>query len=243
MDIKIRNRQDITIIDLELSEIDYKSTSILTDRLLSLIKDEGVHNIAINLEKISWLTSSGIGALLNIRKTVNKQEGELCLFNINQQVLESIRVLMIDRILPVFDNEDKAIEYLKTSPWNKTDKIYEIRRFGDVIVIDIKEKQVDLQNSGDLENKSIELIEKDSISKLAFNFEKVSFITSSGIGALLSIYNFASNNNANICLFNLNTDIMEALEISMVDKILNIAKDEISAIETLHEVSNYNLEH
>ena len=233
MDIKIRTRTDVTIIDLDGTEIDHKNTSQLNDKILSLIKDEGIQNIALNLEKISWLTSSGIGALLNIRKTINKANGELCIFNINSQVLESIKVLMIDRILPVFNTEDEAIEYLKTTPWNKSEKIYEIREIEDIRIIDIKEPQLDLQNSGDIETKCYEIIEKDGINKLGINFEKVTFITSSGIGALLSIYNCTNNNNTQMCIYNVCNDILEALEISMVDKILNIVSDEEEALEML----------
>ena len=74
MEIKIRSRKDITIIDLEGTEIDHKNTSYLSEKILALINEESIQNIALNLEKISWLTSSGIGALLNIRKTINKAE-------------------------------------------------------------------------------------------------------------------------------------------------------------------------
>lgn len=237
MEIKIRTRNDITIVDLDGNEIDHKNTSTLSDRLLKLIKEEGIHNIALNLEKVTWLTSSGIGALLNIRKTINKVDGELCIYNINQQVLESIKVLMIDRILPVFNNEEEAINYLKTTPWNKTEKVFEVRTVNEIYIIDIKEQQLDLQNSGDIESKCLELIEKEGIIKLGLNFASVSFITSSGIGALLSIYNCATNKRANMCIFNVCQDIMEALEISMVDKILSIADDEESLIEVLNTQS------
>lgn len=234
MEIKIRSRKDITIIDLEGTEIDHKNTSYLSERILALINEESIQNIALNLEKISWLTSSGIGALLNIRKTINKADGELCIYNINPQVLESIKVLMIDRILPVFNNEEDAIKYLKTTPWNKIEKIYELRQIEDISFIDIKEKQLDLQNSGDIESKCLELIEHEHITKIAINFEMVTFITSSGIGALLSIFNCTNNNDAKMCLYNVCQDILEALEISMVDKILNIAKDEKEAINQLN---------
>ncbi|MEW5821869.1 MAG: STAS domain-containing protein [Cyanobacteriota bacterium] len=234
MDIKIRSRQDITIIDFEGTEIDHKNTSFLSEKILSLIKEEEVKNIALNLEKISWLTSSGIGALLNIRKSINKADGELCIFNINPQVLESIKVLMIDRILPVFNDEEEAVDYLKSTPWSKAEKVYEVRKLNGISLIDIKEQQLDLQNSGDIESKCLELVEKEKIEKIAINFEKVSFITSSGIGALLSIYNCTTNNNAKMCVYNLCQDILEALEISMVDKILNIVSDEKSAIELLN---------
>lgn len=234
MEIKIRTRQDITIIDLDGNEIDHKNTSYLSEKILSLIKEEGIQNIGLNLEKVSWLTSSGIGALLNIRKSINKADGELCIYNINPQVLESIKVLMIDRILPVFNNEEEAVNYLKATPWSKAEKVYELRSINkDIIIIDIKEPQLDLQNSGDIESKCIELIEKEGKDKIGINFEKVSFITSSGIGALLSIYNCANNNNAKLCIYNVCQDILEALEISMVDKILTIATDEKAAQEAL----------
>lgn len=236
MEIKIRSRKNITIIDLFGSEIDHKNTSLLTEKLLNLINNEGIQYIALNMENISWLTSSGIGSLLNIRKSINKADGELCIFNINPQVLDSIRVLMIDRILPVFNNEDEAIEYLETTPWNKGEKIYEERQVEDIYILDINEKQVDLQNSGDIETRCQELISKENVKKVAINFEKVSFITSSGIGALLSVYNCATNYNAQMCIYNLSKDIIEALEISMVDKILNIASNEKDAIALLNEI-------
>jgi anti-anti-sigma factor len=235
MDLKIRQRNNITIIDIEGNEIDHKNTSLLSEKISDLIKEESIQNIALNLENISWLTSSGIGTLLNIRKHLNKLDGELCLFNINPQVLDSIKVLMIDRILPVFPGEDEAVEYLKTTPWSKSEKIFEVIEHDDIRIIEIKEKQVDLQNSGEIESKCIELIENEGIKKLGLDFTNVTFITSSGIGTLLSIYNCSNNNNASMCLFNINRDIQEALEISMVDKILNIESSKDDAIRHLNE--------
>jgi anti-anti-sigma factor len=230
MDLKIRTKTNFTIIDIQGSEIDHKNASLLSEKISELINQEGIQTIALNLENVSWLTSSGIGTLLNIRKHLNKNDGELCIYNINPQVLDSIKVLMIDRILPVFHDEAAAVEYLKSTPLSKGEKVYEVREKDDIVLVDIKEKQVDLQNSGEIESICIEIIEKENNKYLGLNFEKVTFITSSGIGTLLSIYNCANNNEAQICIYNVNQDIMEALEISMVDKILNIEPDEDAAI-------------
>jgi len=234
MEIKVRNQNKITLIDLEGTELDHKTTNSLLEKLSNFIENDKTLFIAVNFEKITWLTSSGIGALLNIRKNLNKDNGELCLYNINKNVLESIKVLMIDRILPVYNSEEDAIEYLKNSPTNKVQKIYEVRKIDDeTYIIDVKEKQIDLQNAGEIEIKSIELIEQVQAKNIIINFEKVTFITSSGIGALLSIYNCANNNDAQFCIYNVNSDIMEALSISMVDRILNITETENEAIDLL----------
>lgn len=234
MKIKVRNRNEITIIDLEGTELDHKTTNTLMEKISTFIYEEKILFIAVNFEKVTWLTSSGIGALLNIRKGLNKDNGELCLYNINKSVLESIKVLMIDRILPVYNSEDNAIEYLKNAPVNKAEKVYNVRQRDDeTFVIEVKEKQVDLQNAGEIETKSIELIEEHNVKNILINFEKVTFITSSGIGALLSIYNCANNNDAQLCIYSINPDIMEALSISMVDRILNVASTEEEAVDLL----------
>lgn len=233
MEIRLRTRKNITIIDLITSEIDYKNTSVLSDRIIALIKEDGVRKIALNLEEVSWLTSSGVAALINIRKVINSYDGDFCIYNINNQILDSTKVLMIDRILPVFNSEPEAIDYLVTSSWHKSKQIFDIKDVEDVKVISLKDKQLDLQNAGSLETKATELIEKENIGKIIINLADVKFITSSGIGSLLSIYNVATNNNAKLCLCCISSDIMEALSISMVDKILTIRDNESVALQYL----------
>lgn len=89
--------------------------------------------------------------------------------------------------------------------------------------------ELDQKNVEGLRYKIMELIEKYNIKYLVFNFQKLSFMDSSGIGFIIGRYNYLKKINGSIILCNLNTQIRRLVMLSGLARICQLRKDEEEA--------------
>ncbi len=75
--------------------------------------------------------------------------------------------------------------------------------------------------------KIIELIEKYRIKNVVFNFRKLKFMDSSGIGFIIGRYNFLKKNNGKVFICSMNDQIRRIVLLSGLSKICVIKEDEI----------------
>lgn len=89
--------------------------------------------------------------------------------------------------------------------------------------------ELDQKNVENLRYKMIELIDKYHIKHLVFNFKKLLFMDSSGIGFIIGRYNTIKKNNGSIILCNLNEQIKRLVMLSGLSRICEMKKDEEDA--------------
>jgi len=92
-------------------------TQILADRaegfrtrLLAAVPAEG-GRVAVDLRKVDFLDSAGLGALVSLLKAV-RPEGELVLFGARPSVREILRLTHLDSVFPCEDDEAGALALL-----------------------------------------------------------------------------------------------------------------------------------
>lgn len=73
-------------------------------------------------------------------------------------------------------------------------------------------------------------------SKLIIDFEGISFIDSSGFGALLSALKTSKENKSQIKLCNINKDVMELIELMQLDSIFDILQDSTACVNSFSSV-------
>jgi anti-sigma B factor antagonist len=69
-------------------------------------------NIILNLSKITYMSSSGIGAVLGIYRYVGTIQKKICLCEVSPIVKKLLDVVEIGQIFTIYDSEEKAIEEL-----------------------------------------------------------------------------------------------------------------------------------
>jgi anti-sigma B factor antagonist len=96
-------------------------TQVLADRadgfrarLLAAVPPVG-GRLAIDLRKVDFLDSSGLGALVTVLKAV-RPEGELVLFGLRPSVREILRLTHLDSVFLCQADEAKAIAVLAGTP-------------------------------------------------------------------------------------------------------------------------------
>ncbi|MHB8842472.1 MAG: anti-sigma B factor antagonist [Candidatus Aquicultor secundus] len=115
MDLKIESKEvdGIGIIILE-GEVDVYTAPKLKSRLIDLV-DEGKYNIIIDLQKVEFMDSSGLGVLVGGLKRVKSHQGSISLVCTQENILKIFRITGLVKVFPIFSSEDEAINSLKGS--------------------------------------------------------------------------------------------------------------------------------
>lgn len=108
MDITKRTKDDVVILDIS-GEIDLYNAPEIKDIINSLI-EEKKFNVIINLEKVTYIDSSGIGALISSLSNLKKYQGGLKIINVFASVRKVFELTKLTSFFEIYDSEEAAIE-------------------------------------------------------------------------------------------------------------------------------------
>ncbi|MEQ8998386.1 MAG: STAS domain-containing protein [Coleofasciculus sp. B1-GNL1-01] len=74
--------------------------------------DEGPKNIILDLSKIDFVDSSGLGALVRIAKKAQTAEGKLQIVT-NARVTQTVKLVRLEKFLSLQPSVDEALENVK----------------------------------------------------------------------------------------------------------------------------------
>ena len=100
------------------------------------------------------------------------------------------------------------------------------------------EGELDQSSVKDLKERVVELLERYKIRYLILNFEKLSFMDSTGVGFLIGRYNSLKLKNGEIILCDLNEQIKRIIVLSGITRICKIVKSENEAYKYVEGITN-----
>ena len=109
MKIKKRIRNNVTIVDIS-GEITIGKGDVELRKEVTDIIDQGVKNILLNLEKVSFIDSSGIGEIVRSFTTVQKKGGKLKLLGLEKKVRDLFVITRLITVFETFEDEKEAVE-------------------------------------------------------------------------------------------------------------------------------------
>jgi anti-sigma B factor antagonist len=108
LEIQERQAGDVTILDMDGKiTIGEGSTSLRT--AIRRLAEEGKKKILLNLEKVGYMDSTGLGELIASYTTVSRDGGQLKLLQLSGKIQD---LLVITKLLTVFDTYDKEEDAL-----------------------------------------------------------------------------------------------------------------------------------
>jgi len=108
IDITVDTRTigDWTVVDVE-GEVDVFTAPKLRERIIGLLGDER-QQLVINLERVAFMDSTGLGVLVGGLKRVKEHEGTLALAGAQGTVLRVLNVTGLNAVFPMFDSVEQA---------------------------------------------------------------------------------------------------------------------------------------
>jgi anti-sigma B factor antagonist len=90
-----------------VGEVDVYTAPQLRERLITLV-DEGARQVVIDLGRVEFLDSTGLGVLVGALKRLRGVGGELALVCAQERLLKIFRITGLDRVFALFDSVEAA---------------------------------------------------------------------------------------------------------------------------------------
>jgi anti-sigma B factor antagonist len=113
-ELNIRERQagDVTVLDMD-GRITIGEGSVALRSAVRRLLEEGKHKILLNLAKVGYIDSSGIGELVSSYTTINKDGGQLKLLSLTEKLRDLLTITKLLTVFDVYDTEAEALSSYK----------------------------------------------------------------------------------------------------------------------------------
>jgi anti-sigma B factor antagonist len=109
-----RNESDALIVkfDTAASLNDFRNNA-LRDSLYELVQNRPDPILAVDLENIDFLSSSGVAILVGLKKRVEKRNGKIVFFRVQPIVRDLLGVMKLNLFFTIADDEAQALASLR----------------------------------------------------------------------------------------------------------------------------------
>jgi anti-sigma B factor antagonist len=113
VDLKLGHhaKDGIEVIDVQ-DEIDIYTAPRLRELLIDLVS-KGNYQLVVNLDKVGFLDSTGLGVLVGGLKRVRAHDGSLDLVCTQERILKILRITGLTQVFGIHQTVDQAIAAMK----------------------------------------------------------------------------------------------------------------------------------
>ncbi len=112
MELSLDHRTESNFTVLEVGgEVDVYTAPKLREKLVELVSD-GHYRIMVDMTKVEFLDSTGLGVLVGGLKRVRSHDGTLGLVCNQERILKIFRITGLTKVFPIYDSLDEALQDL-----------------------------------------------------------------------------------------------------------------------------------
>ena len=104
MEISFKDLGEHRVIEVS-GEVDLYNVSELKKALFDITTGE-YPSIIVDMNDVNYMDSSGIGALVAGQKKMRANNGKFALMNINEDVLNVLKLATLDKFFKIYDSQD-----------------------------------------------------------------------------------------------------------------------------------------
>jgi anti-sigma B factor antagonist len=106
--IKERKRDGVAILEMSGRLMGGPDADAF-DEVLKTLVHEGCRNVIVNMEKVRWVNSTGLGILISGYTTLKKSGGELKLLKVSDRIENIFIVSKLYTVFESYQDEDEAV--------------------------------------------------------------------------------------------------------------------------------------
>lgn len=99
----------ISVVDLQ-GRITVGEGNIILRQVVSDLVEKGCKRILLNLRRVGYVDSSGLGELVRTHITLQKQGGQLKMVNLDQKLQNLFKVTRLQKVFDIYDDEERALQ-------------------------------------------------------------------------------------------------------------------------------------
>lgn len=108
LEIGRREREGIILLDLKGPLTVGEAATSLREALRQLLS-QGRREVVLNLDRVDYIDSTGLGAMMMCYTALRRESGRLVLLNLNRRNLELLVLTKLSTIFELFDDEQEAV--------------------------------------------------------------------------------------------------------------------------------------
>jgi len=108
LDIQQREHEGVTIVDLAGRMTVGPEATAFRDKIAALIS-AGTRNVVLNLKRVDYIDSTGLGALVMSATSERKQGGNVKLVNLSRRSIELLVMTKLATVFEIFNDEQDAV--------------------------------------------------------------------------------------------------------------------------------------
>jgi anti-sigma B factor antagonist len=114
MELKVcplEGRDDILVIRVS-GEIDSTSAERFREELVGMI-GETTRHLVLDLGEVTYINSSGLGALVAAYKRVKASDGSLRLCHVRGMIAKVMELIRLDKMVEMYETEEEALATIR----------------------------------------------------------------------------------------------------------------------------------
>lgn len=111
--MKVNKKQMGKVLVLEIEGVMDAEHSSQIKKFFSQVQEEGEKNIVLDLNKVSFIDSTGLGILISLMRHLNEQEGRLRLSGLQDEVKSIFEITRLFRVFEIFQSVEQAIQEIQ----------------------------------------------------------------------------------------------------------------------------------
>lgn len=109
MKLKEKIRDGVVILEMSGKLMGGPDAETFDETLKTLIH-EGHCNVIVNMDRVKWVNSTGLGILISGYTTLRKSGGELKLLKVSERIENIFVVSKLFTVFQSFSDEDEAVQ-------------------------------------------------------------------------------------------------------------------------------------
>ncbi|MBU5486584.1 anti-sigma F factor antagonist [Clostridium sp. MSJ-8] len=112
MYLRFQKKLDTLVVDL-VGELDHHYADLVRTKIDDRIDRDNIKNVILNFGEVTFMDSSGIGAIVGRYKKIKKKQGSFCITDARNNVSKVLELSGLLKVIDYYDNVDEALEVLK----------------------------------------------------------------------------------------------------------------------------------
>ena len=106
--INSRDSGSKTIVDIDAQNVDFRNCEAIKSAVASMVA-EGRTDVVLNLSKVSFMDSSGLGVILFCKRTCEEAGGKFGAFGLQNYVNNLVNLTNLNKTIDIYQDEAEAV--------------------------------------------------------------------------------------------------------------------------------------